>query len=340
MDDRVPFSPELLRLDCRAASASICGAIRDALGRRLHKRGLIVGISGGIDSSVTAALCALAIGKDRVIGLQMPERTSAEETARLSSLLADHLGIRTIPVEITPILDAVGFYEKYDEAVRGVLPEYGREWKSKIVVSDLAEDRTYTLFSVVAASPDGREITKRLDVRSFLAIVAATNFKQRIRKMLEYYYADLHNYAVAGTPNRLEYDQGFFVKQGDGAADVKPIAHLYKTQVYELARYLGLPAPIIDRPPTTDTYSLAQGQDEFYFSVPSAVMDLCLYGKNNGYKPEAVARGSGLPLERVRAVFLDIDRKRLATRYLHTPPILAAPVPEIGGGKDPSGSLD
>ena len=200
---------------------------------------------------------------------------------------------------------------------------------SKIVVSEITEGKTYTLFSVVTAAPDGRIIKERLDLDAYLAIVAATNFKQRIRKMLEYYHADLANYAVAGTPNRLEYDQGFFVKQGDGAADIKPIAHLYKTQVYELARHLGLPEAIINRPPTTDTYSLPQGQDEFFFAVPYETMDLCLYGKNNGFNPEQVAPSVGLTVERVMAVYKDIDRKRAATRYLHMAPVLVGPVHEI-----------
>lgn len=329
MIDKTSFSPDLLKIDCASELDTISDAIRNALGKTLRKRGLIVGISGGIDSSVTAALCVRAVGKDKVIGLQMPERHSADDTLGLSELLADHLGIRKVPIDITPILEAVGYYDKYDEAVRAAVPGYGRDWKSKIVVSDIAEDRAYTLFSVVAASPEGRVIKKRLELGSYLAIVASTNFKQRIRKMLEYYYADLTNYAVAGTPNRLEYDQGFFVKQGDGAADIKPIAHLYKTQVYELARFLGLPEAIISRSPTTDTYSLPQGQDEFFFAVPYEVMDLCLYGKNHGYSPEAVGRAAGLPPGRVQAIYQDIDRKRAATQYLHLAPVLITPVPEI-----------
>ena len=330
MTDKTSFSPDLLKIDCASELDTISNAIRNGLGKKLRKRGLVIGISGGIDSSVTAALCVRAVGKDKVIGLQMPERHSAEDTLGLSELLADHLGIRKVSIDISPILEAVGYYDKYDEAVRTAVPGYGREWKSKIVVSDIAEDKAYTLFSVVAASPDGRVIKKRLDLGSYLAIVASTNFKQRIRKMLEYYYADLYNYAVAGTPNRLEYDQGFFVKQGDGAADIKPIAHLYKTQVYELARFLGLPEAIISRPPTTDTYSLPQSQDEFFFSVPYQVMDLCLYGKNHGYSPEAVGRAAGLPPGRVRAIYQDIDRKRTTTQYLHLAPVLVTDVPEIG----------
>jgi NAD+ synthase len=329
MNAKSPIPPDLLEIDCDKELAKISGAIKNTLGRVLHKRGLVVGISGGIDSSVTAALCVKAVGKDKVIGLQMPERHSAEDTLGLSALIADHLGIRKVPIDITPILEAIGYYEKYDEAVRAAVPGYGRDWKSKIVVSDISEDRAYTLFSVVAASPDGRMVKERLELSSYLAIVAATNFKQRIRKMLEYYYADLYNYAVAGTPNRLEFDQGFFVKLGDGAADIKPIAHLYKTQVYKLARYMGLPEAIINRFPTTDTYSLPQGQDEFFFSVSSEVMDLCLYGKNHGLSVEDVSLHVHLPPGRVSAIYQDIDRKRTATRYLHLAPVLITEVPEI-----------
>ena len=329
MNAKTAFTPQLLEIDCDKELDKISGAIRNTLSRMFHKRGLVLGISGGIDSSVTAALCVQALGKDKVIGLQMPERHSLEDTQGLSSLLADHLGVRKVLWDITPVLDAVGYYEKYDDAVRAAVPGYGRDWKSKIVVSDIAEDRAYTLFSVVASSPDGRMVKERLELSSYLAIVAATNFKQRIRKMLEYYFADLYNYAVAGTPNRLEFDQGFFVKQGDGAADIKPIAHLYKTQVYKLARHMGLPEAIINRPPTTDTYSLPQGQDEFFFSVPYEIMDLCLYGKNHGFSAEEVGRRVGLPPGRVSAIYQDIERKRVATRYLHLTPVLVKEVPEI-----------
>ncbi len=329
MTPKPSFSPDLLRIDGAAEADRIAEAIRSALARTLRRRGLVVGISGGIDSSVTAALCVRAVGQDKVVGLQMPERNSAGETLGLSGLLADHLGLEKAAIDITPILEAVGYYDKYDAAVREAVPGYGRGWRSKIVVSETAEDKAYTFFSIVAASPEGLEVRQRLALGSYLAVVASTNFKQRIRKMLEYYHADLRNYAVAGTPNRLEYDQGFFVKLGDGAADIKPIAHLYKSQVYDLARVLGLPAPIIGRSPTTDTYSLPQGQDEFFFAVPYDVMDLCLYGKNHGFSPEEVAPAAGLSPGRVRAIYLDIDRKRSTTRYLHLSPVLVGPVPEI-----------
>ncbi len=151
-------------------------------------------------------------------------------------------------------------------------------------------------------------------------MVAATNFKQRTRAMLAYYHADRLAYAVAGTPNLLEYDQGFFVKQGDGAADLKPIAHLYKTQVYALADELGVPDEIRRRQPTTDTYSLAQSQEEFYFALPYPEMDLCLWAANHGVTAVDVAPAIGLTVAQVERVFRDIEAKRRASRYLHAVP--------------------
>jgi len=190
----------------------------------------------------------------------------------------------------------------------------------KLVIA--SESSVYTIFHLVVESPGGDRRKVRLSRDAYLGIVAAMNFKQRTRKMMEYYHADRLMYAVVGTPNRLEYDQGFFVKGGDGAADLKPIAHLYKSQVYQLAEHLGIPEEIRRRPPTTDTYSLAQSQEEFYFALPYRQMDLCLYGREHGLPPEAVAEGARLTPEQVKRVYLDIESKRRATRYLHLPPLL------------------
>jgi len=322
MKSRQVFSADVLKLDCEKETTRITSKLRDVLKQELKRRGFIVAISGGIDSSVTAALCVKAVGKERVLTLQMPEKHSASETASLSSMLAAHLGTETVLTNISTILESVGFYEKYDAAVRSVIPAYGKGWKSKIVRPDIVRQDTISFYSVVAQSPEGEIIKERLPLKAYLEILAATNFKQRIRKMLEYYHADRLNYATTGTPNRLEYDQGFFVKLGDGAGDVKPIAHLYKTQVFQLAEYLEIPDAIRNRPPTTDTYSLEQSQDEFYFALPYDKMDLCLWAKNHGVSPEEAASVTGLTTDQIQRVFHDIDQKRSTTRYLHLPPIL------------------
>jgi len=326
---KIPFTKDILTLNAEQEVERITSNMRNLMKSTIKRRGIVLGLSGGIDSSVTCALAVKAFGPKKVFGLHMPERHSADETLSLSTVISDHFGVDSAHENISGILESVGFYNRYDDTVRSVIPEYGDGWKSKIVTPNVIETSEFSLFSVVAQSPEGEIIKVRLPLKAYLEILAATNFKQRTRKMLEYYYADRLNYAVAGTPNRLEYDQGFFVKLGDGAADVKPIAHLYKTQVYQLAEYLGVPDEICKRPPTTDTYSLQQGQDEFYFSLPYDRMDLCLYGKNNGYSTAEIAPVVDLTAEQVEKVFVDIDNKRKATKYLHLAPQLVGDVPEL-----------
>jgi NAD+ synthase len=329
-----PYGPASLKIDAEAETLKITESLSAYL-RQSRRRGIVVGLSGGIDSSVVAALCVAALGKDRVFGLHMPERESSSETIMLSRLLADSLGIDSEHEDISPILEGARCYQRRDDAIRTVCPDYQQGYKSKIVLPSVIDSDSYRLYSVVVMAPDGTQTSHRLTPQAYLGIVAATNFKQRVRKMLEYYHADRLNYAVAGTPNRLEYDQGFFVKLGDGSADVKPIAHLYKSQVYQLAEHLGVPDEIRSRPSTTDTYSLPQSQEEFYFSMPHDRMDLCLFGKNNGVPAEDIATAADLTVEQVQRVFRDIDQKRKTTQYLHLSPELAADIPEISHSLSP-----
>ena len=326
------FSPDVLKIDCEQASKEIEASIKRITFRQFRKKGAVVAISGGIDSSVVAALCARALGPGRVLGLQLPEgeAASAEDSQNLGRLLAENLGIETVVKDITPILEAAGCYSHRDASIREVIPEYGPGWKSKIVLPSVVETDQYRIYSVVALAPDGRELKERLKPEGYLGVVAATNFKQRTRKMMEYFHADRLNYVVAGTPNRLEYDQGFFVKGGDGLADVKPIAHLYKSQVYQLAEYFGIPEEIRSRPPTTDTYSLPQSQEEFYFSLPYQEMDLCLWAKNQGVAAAEVGRALGLTADQVERVYRDIESKRRFAAYLHHPAVLVEPIEGAG----------
>ena len=315
-------SNELLVIDAAAETERVAGAIRKTVLRWFRRKGAVVAVSGGIDSSVVAALCVRALGPDRVIALFLPEADSSDESLRLGMALTQRLGIRSFTEDISQILQGAGCYRRRDEAIRSVVPEYGEGYKSKIVLPTLAEGNRYALFSLVVQSPTGQMRRIRLSQDAYLGIIAATNYKQRARKMMEYYYADRFHYAVAGTPNRLEYDQGFFVKNGDGAADFKPIAHLYKSQVYQLAAYLDIPYEILKRTPTTDTYTLEQSQEEFYFSMPLLTFDLCLYGKDHGLSAEEVATVAELDCKQVQAAFTAIDAKRKATAYLHQAPVL------------------
>jgi NAD+ synthase len=316
------FDPLTLALDPATEVERISTTLRAQVLKHLRKKGVVLGLSGGIDSTVVAALCVRAFGPGNVLGIFMPEQDSDPESLRLGRQVAEWLGIQTVLEDISPMLLGAGCYRRRDEFIRRVFPEYGPGWKNKVVLRKAKGTSGYNVFNLVVRGPHGEEKEARMPIDVYLGIVATTNMKQRTRKQLEYFHADRLQYAVAGTPNRLEYDQGFFVKNGDGAADVKPIAHLYKTQVYQLAAHLGAPEEIRTRPPTTDTYSLAQTQEEFFFGISLKTLDVCMYALDHGIPAETVAPAVGLTPEQVLDVFRDITGRRRSTRYLHEPPLL------------------
>lgn len=310
-----------LDIDPQKESESICNEIRNLLRTKLKKRGLIIAISGGVDSGVCAALCVKALGKNKVFGLLLPETDSSSESLTRGKELAEHLGIEYAIEDIAPTLDAIGCYKWRDQAIQNIFPDYDGTWKNKITISGGSEGKI-NHFNLVVENSDGEVLEKRMELKEYLQIVSATNYKQRIRKTVEYFHADRLNYAVVGTPNKLEYDQGFFVKNGDGSADIKPIAHLYKTQVYRLAEYLDIPKVVATAEPTTDTYSMEQGQDEFYFALPYQKMDVALWAINNNVSAAELAKSIGVSEEQAEFVYKDIASKRSATAYLHYPPLL------------------
>jgi NAD+ synthase len=316
-------------LDLLAEADYIASAVRDMVFTRLKRRGLVVSISGGIDSSLCAALAVKAVGASRVLGLLQPEKDSSGASRQLGELLAMHLGIRYEVHDLAPALDAIGCYKIQHEVLTRVFPGYQPDWKFKLAIAE-AMGGQVSITKVIAASPGGQMHEERLRVGDYLRLVAATNFKQRLRKVMDYFHADANNYAVVGTPNRLEYDQGFFVKLGDGSADVKPIAHLFKTQVYDMARALGLPGEITSTTPTTDTFSLPQGQDEFYFGLPYPKMDLAIHFMNSGLPASALAQEFSCSDAAAEAIYAGIGAKRKTTAYLHQSALLVRPVPQVG----------
>jgi NAD+ synthase len=327
------FSQAALEFDIGREIESISVSIREAVLRTLRRKGAVVAVSGGIDSGACAALCTHALGKENVQALFLPERDSSGDSLRFGRLLAERLGIRSITENIAPVLEGAGCYRRQDEAIRMVFPQYAGGWKFKISLPSILTSDRLNVSRLTIVTGSGESLSERMSPAPYLQLVAATNFKQRTRTMMAYYHADRLNYAVCGTPNRLEYDQGFFVKGGDGLADFKPIAHLYKTQVYAIARALGVPDEICNRTPTTDTFSLPQTQEEFYFALPYDTMDLCLYAHNAGVPAVDVAPVVGLTPEQVERVYKDIETKRRTTLPLHLPGVLMQPVPEIQGLK-------
>lgn len=313
------FSKESLKLDSAREAERIIDFLRQTVGQTLHRRGAVVGISGGIDSSVVLALCVKAFGAEKVVGLMLPERESSPESLSLAQMLADQFGVKTVTEDITPILEGAGCYRRRDEAVRRLFPEYGEGWKVKIVLpGSLLDEDTLNVFRATVIAPDGGEQSQRLPVAEFLQIVAASNFKQRSRMSMLFYHAELRNYSVIGTANKNEHDLGFFVKFGDGGVDLQPMIHLFKSQVYQLAEYLEIPEDIRSRPPTTDTYSAGSTQEEFFFRLPFEILDTIWCGMERGEQPDVIARALGLTSAQVERVCEDILRKQRTTAYLRS----------------------
>ena len=319
------FSKDALFInDIESTITSITTKLKENILSVTKRKGAVVGISGGIDSSVTLALTAKAIGAENVIGILLPEKDSSSESKELALKLAHQLGVKTIEENITPALEGFGCYRRRDEAVKAIFPEYDPEHHSmKIGINPQGISRNLPpVFSLTIVDKNGEEKSKLLPPKEYLQIVAASNFKQRCRMSMLYYHAERLYYAVIGTPNKHEVEQGFFVKHGDGGADIMPISHLYKTQVYQLAEHLNIPKEIIQRTPTSDTYSAEQTQEEFFFQLPFYEMDLLWYGYENDYDPAEVANVLGKKEEEIKSIFTNFKRKQNTTEYLRMKPIV------------------
>lgn len=318
------FTRHSLDINPEKETDRIVQALRQYVHQTMHRRGAVLGISGGVDSSVVLALCVRAFGPENVTALLLPEKDSDPESERLGRLVAGRFGVEPLLEVITPVLDGFGCYPRRDEAIRRIFPEYddAQGYKAKIVLpQNLLDEDTLNFFSLTIITPQGEEKTRRLPVREYSQIVAASNFKQRTRMSMLYYHAELRNYAVIGTGNKNEHDQGFFVKWGDGGVDIQPIVHLFKTQVYQLAEYLGVPDEIRQRPPTSDTYSAACTQEEFFFRLPFAVMDVLWYAMEHNVPIAEVAQAMGLEEIQVQRAYNDFSRKQRTTDYLRMPPV-------------------
>lgn len=316
------FSRANLDLDAAAETERIVAFLQQSVTQRLHRQGAVVGISGGIDSSVVLALCVRAFGPERVVGILLPEKESSPESADLAYDLAKCFGVQALMEDITAALEGAGCYRRRNEAMQKVIPEYQHGWGTKIVLpGDLLDRASLNIFQLVVTSPDGQEYRKRLPPQEFRQIVASSNFKQRMRMSMLYYHAELRNYAVIGTPQKNERDLGFFVKYGDGGSDINPIAHLYKTQVFQLGKYLGVPEEIQKRTPTTDTYPGGSTQEEFFYRIPFDVLDTIWLGFDSGVSNEEIAAAVDLAPEQVDHVVKDIVSKRKATAYLREQPL-------------------
>ena len=318
-----PFSKDILHIEnIDEVCNNIIAKLKTDVAQKLQRRGAVIGISGGIDSSVCMALSAKAFGPQNVTAIMLPEQDSSDDSKNLALKLANKFNVKTLEENITKALDGFGCYERRDEAIANVITNFDPKVdKAKIEIKQNIGQNIPAIFSITVIKPSGEVISKLLPAKEYLQIVASTNFKQRSRMSMLYYHAERLHCAVIGTPNKHEVEQGFFVKYGDGGADVMPIGHLYKTQVYQLAKHLGVPQEIIDRTPTTDTYTAEQTQEDFFYQMPFKEMDLAWYGWENNYPAEEVGKVMGKSTQEIENIYKSFERKKKTTEYLRMKPI-------------------
>lgn len=318
--ERMNFHKGILNIDCEREIERICEFIRQ-YSRDVRREGAVIGLSGGVDSALSSELCVKALGRDKVFGLILPERESNPISREYALKQAAKLGIDVEIIDITPVLESFGTYRKRDEFVRQVFPDYEPHHRLKITLPpDLLARDAFNVFTLTIDDGKGGTKSARLKKDVLYGIVAATDTKQRTRMMHLYYFAEKANSFVCGTTNRSEAVQGFFVKYGDGGVDIEPIAHLYKAQVFELARHLGVVQEILLRTPSPDTFSLVVSDEEFYFRMPYETLDLLLYAWENAVSPAEAAIEMGLTEDQVKRAFRDFHSKYSATQHLRKLP--------------------
>jgi NAD+ synthase len=317
------FTKDVLKISCPAEAERIIAFIKDQV-QSMHRKGIVIGLSGGVDSALSAALSVKAVGKDKVLALLLPDKESSPQSAEFGSKQAKLLGIETLTVDITPVLEAFGTYEKRDAIAKAIYPDFGENHKLKITLPwDVLNKDSYNIFTLTVIDPQGTTRTTRLANEQAQGIIAATCTKHRTRMMAQYYYSEKNNYLVCGTTNKSEAIQGLFVKYGDGGVDIEPIAHLYKNQVFQLAEYVSVIPEILNRAPCPDTYSAPVTDEEWFFRMPFKQLDLLLYAWENKVDIPEICRVMELTEEQVKRVFRDFTSKHHTTEHLRQfPPSL------------------
>jgi NAD+ synthase len=311
------FNKNSILINPKEEVDKIVKAIKHSVQDIFKKRGAVLGVSGGVDSSVALALTAMALGNDRVLAVNLPEKESTDDNIAFVEKLLKKVKVGCVTEEITDALNGLGCYRRRDKAVRELFSEYDMTYKMRIILPQgIMKTDSLNIFYLEIISPRGEVKKKRLPLKQYLQIVAASNFKQRTRMCMLYYLAEQRNYAVIGTPNKNEHDQGFFVKYGDSGSDFRPLKHLFKTQIYQLADYLEIPDEIRKRVPTSDTYSAYQSQEEFFFRLPFDILDRIWFGWESEVPSQKIADVLELSVEQVENVIADIKKRMSTTEYL------------------------
>jgi len=299
---------------------SLQNFIHEQVYDNFRKRGIVIGISGGIDSAVTAKLCCDAIGKENVLGIILPEKESNPQSQEFATKYCEKLGIKYEIEDVTSILDSSKIYQTREKIVEKYFPDYNQSCEYRLVFSENFDNDGLSI-PYLEVNDESKQIHKiKLSLNDYFTITAATNIKHRIRMTRLYFYAEKNNFLVTGTTNKAEFQLGYFVKYGDGGVDIEPLANLYKTQVYQLGKYLDVPNEIIERKASPDTWSFDVSDEEFFYSLPYETVDLVLFAKEKSVPLNDIYSVLDLKEERVKRILNSLERKWKASKTLRVFP--------------------
>lgn len=305
--------------DLEKAVNKITDFIRCEVRDRFQKSGAVVGLSGGIDSAVTASLCAKSLGAERVFGLIMPEKESETTSQLHAQKLAEKFNIKTEIINITSILDSFGVYQHKESIIKSKFPDFNESCKYRVVVPPKLKN-TIGIPFVEVLDDKNKKHKLKISLSEFLTLTAATSVKHRVRMTMLYFYAEKNNSCVIGTTNKSEYMQGYFVKYGDGGSDIEPLVNLYKSQIYQLGRFLEIPEEILTKEASPDVWSFPTTDEEFFYSVPYDVVDLLLYAQENNLSVKDIQKISDLSAEDIQNLLRIQNQKQIKTQHMREVP--------------------
>ena len=300
---------------------SLVDFIKKQVYENFKKKGVVIGLSGGIDSSVIAALCVKALGPKNVLGVIMPEKESSPQSMQFAQKLAKKFEIPTKTIDITNILNSFDIYNIRNSVNKKYYSNFDDNCQYRIVVPQDLIERDGIGFPYLEIKERNKNILKiKLSYNDYLAMIAATTIKHRVRMINLYFQAEKNNFLVMGTTNKTEFVQGYYVKYGDGGVDAEPLIDLFKTQIFQLAEHLGIPEEIIKRKPSPDTWSLEVSDEEFFYRIPFHLFDVFWYHRENKLDVKIISEIFNLTDIETKRILNDQERKWNYSKHLRNLP--------------------